>query len=331
MQWSYISWPRRWRSSPPGEPLFRVMGLALMVALTQAACSGGTERELGEAAHDRYPDPADIPPGIALIPEAEPRHEPVSRYGNPPEYEVFGQRYRTLPTSNGFEEEGLASWYGTRFHGERTSSGEPYDMYAMTAAHKSLPLPSYVEVTNLENDKKVVVRINDRGPFVEGRIIDLSYAAAHRIDMTDAGVARVRIRALVAGEEKQARVAGDGNGSLPGTDSSGETGMRKGVKRETSGSPEVHSNGASSGSGGYVQVGAYAARDSAEQVRHELSALGFSTVGISELEREEAPRLYRVRIGPLDNGAAVREVTERLRAANRPDYRVVREQPSVEH
>lgn len=331
MQWPYISWPRRWRSSPPGEPLFRGMALALTAALTQAACSVGTERELGEAAHDRYPDPADIPPGIALIPEAEPRHEPVSRYGNPPEYEVFGQRYRTLPTSSGFEEEGLASWYGTRFHGERTSSGEAYDMYAMTAAHKSLPLPSYVEVTNLENDKKVVVRVNDRGPFVDGRIIDLSYAAAHRINMTDAGVARVRIRALAADDERQVRATGRQNGSLRGTDSSGETGMRGGVERETPGSSEMHSTGASSGLGSYVQVGAYAARDSAEQVRHELSALGFSAVAISELEREEGPRLYRVRIGPLDHGAAVREVTQRLRAANRPDYRIIRKQPFAEH
>jgi rare lipoprotein A len=111
-------------------------------------------------------------------------------------YEVFGRTYRTLESSEGYEEEGIASWYGEEFHGRSTSSGEPYDMYAMTAAHRTLPLPSYLEITNLANGRRVVVRVNDRGPFHEDRLIDVSYAAAHRLGLIGTGTARVRIRAL---------------------------------------------------------------------------------------------------------------------------------------
>jgi rare lipoprotein A len=122
--------------------------------------------------------------------------EDKSRYGNRPEYEVFGIRYRVLESSIGYEEEGSASWYGEEFQGRPTSSREPYDMYLMTAAHRTLPLPTYVEVTNLENGRRAVVRVNDRGPFHPDRIIDLSYVAALKLGYVDAGTARVRVRAL---------------------------------------------------------------------------------------------------------------------------------------
>jgi rare lipoprotein A len=112
------------------------------------------------------------------------------------EYRVFGETYRTLETSEGYEAEGIASWYGREFHGRPTSSGEPYDMYAMTAAHTTLPLPTYLEVVNLENGRRVVVRVNDRGPFLHGRILDLSYAAAWKLGMLESGTAPVRLRAL---------------------------------------------------------------------------------------------------------------------------------------
>jgi rare lipoprotein A len=133
---------------------------------------------------------------MASIPDAVPVQEERSRYGNPPEYEVLGRTYRVLATSRGYEAEGMASWYGPDFQGRRTSSGDPYDMYAMTAAHTSLPLPTYVEVTNLENGRRVVVRVNDRGPFHADRIIDLSYVAAWKLGMVGRGTARVRVRAL---------------------------------------------------------------------------------------------------------------------------------------
>ena len=135
--------------------------------------------------------------GRSVLPsDAVPRQEYKSRLGNPAFYDEFGIRYRVLDTSQGYVERGLASWYGRDFHGRRTSSGAPYDMYAMTAAHKTLPLPTYVEVTDLDTGNKVVVRINDRGPFVEGRIIDLSYVAALKLGIAVAGTARVEVRAL---------------------------------------------------------------------------------------------------------------------------------------
>jgi rare lipoprotein A len=143
----------------------------------------GSEREPGF-------DPRSIPDAVP------PGPEPPSRYGNAEAYEVFGRTYRVLESSRGYDEVGEASWYGEDFHGRPTSSREPFDMYAMTAAHKSLPLPAYVEVENLDNGRKAVVRVNDRGPFHEGRIIDLSYAAALKLGVVGPGVARVRVRAV---------------------------------------------------------------------------------------------------------------------------------------
>ncbi len=133
---------------------------------------------------------------VALPADAEPRQEYKSRLGNPAFYDEFGVRYRVLQTSRDFVQRGIASWYGHPFHGRATSTGEPYDMYAMTAAHKTLPLPTYVRVTDLDTGNRVVVRVNDRGPFVEGRVIDLSYIAAVKLGIADKGTARVEVRAL---------------------------------------------------------------------------------------------------------------------------------------
>jgi rare lipoprotein A len=136
------------------------------------------------------------PPNLSEIPDAQPRREPLHRWANRP-YTVFGQGYTPLSSVQPYKEQGLASWYGKKFHGQRTSSGEVYDMYQMTAAHKTLPIPSYARVTNLANRRSVVVRINDRGPFHPGRIIDLSYAAAHRLGFIAAGSARVEVESVL--------------------------------------------------------------------------------------------------------------------------------------
>ena len=132
------------------------------------------------------------------IPDPVPVFEEPSRYGNMVEYDEFGATYRVLDTSEGYEESGIASWYGDPFHGRRTSSGETYDMYGMSAAHRTLPLPSYVQVTNLDNERSVVLRINDRGPFVDPdlRIIDVSYAAALKLGLVGPGTAPVLVKAL---------------------------------------------------------------------------------------------------------------------------------------
>lgn len=188
-------------------------GAALLIVVAASACSvvgypagspsgspgGGVEPrvERGDPDYRRDGPPADPESvDLASIPDAEPRPEPLAPYGNMDEYEVFGETYRTLATSRGYEAEGVASWYGREFHGRPTSSGEPYDMYAMTAAHKTLPLPTYLEVVNLENGRRVVVRVNDRGPFLHDRLLDLSYAAAWKLGVLGAGTARVSVRAL---------------------------------------------------------------------------------------------------------------------------------------
>ena len=125
-----------------------------------------------------------------------PKVEKYSKYGNPKTYEVFGKRYKTLKTHVGYSEEGIASWYGKKFHGKLTSTREVYNMYELTAAHKSLPIPCYVKVTNLSNSKSLIVRVNDRGPFKKGRIIDLSYAAAKKLDIIEKGTAMVFVEAI---------------------------------------------------------------------------------------------------------------------------------------
>lgn len=183
---------------------YRGFGLALIAAALCGCASAPAPRDDGfvregpAPAHekDRGPRAHEVPDGIAYTPDAEVRAEPKSRYGNPESYEVFGKRYYVLPEADGYRERGKASWYGKKFHGRRTSSGEPYDMYAMTAAHKTLPLPSFVRVTHLGNGRSTIVRVNDRGPFHEGRIIDLSYAAAARLDMIADGHADVEVEAL---------------------------------------------------------------------------------------------------------------------------------------
>ena len=125
-----------------------------------------------------------------------PKREPISHYGNPSAYEVMGKKYEVMTNTTGYKNRGIASWYGTKFHSGRTSSGEKYDMYALTAAHKTLPLPSYVKVRNLNNGKTAIVKVNDRGPFHADRIIDLSYAAAAKLGMLPVGTAPVEIEAL---------------------------------------------------------------------------------------------------------------------------------------
>src|SRR5688572_22100685 len=160
--------------------------------LPQPAAKGGYYKDDGP--HETPP------PGVAQVPDAVPRAEPLHRYANRP-YTVFGRDYVPLVKLEPFRQRGLASWYGRRFHGQKTASGETYDMYAMTAAHPTLPIPSYVRVTHIASGRSVVVRVNDRGPFHASRIIDLSYAAANRLGFVQAGSAEVQVEAVAAGEQ----------------------------------------------------------------------------------------------------------------------------------
>jgi len=177
---------------------------ALIVLLFLAGCAGDKKDEPADGPSDRRLTPADVR-------DAVPKREPLARYGNHSPYTVLGKTYTVMESSKGYKERGVASWYGSKFHGRRTSSGEVYDMHLATAAHKRLPLPTFAEVTNLDNGRSMIVKINDRGPFHDDRIIDLSYAAAVKLGVDKTGTARVKVRAIdVASPEPVAVKVADG-------------------------------------------------------------------------------------------------------------------------
>jgi rare lipoprotein A len=242
-----------------------VRALSLVSVLALLASCGSNKVEDGPPRSGSNP--------VAQLPgDAVPRPEPRSRYGNGPVYEVFGKRYTVMDSSTGYKERGVASWYGKKFHGNLTAMREPYDMHAMTAAHKSLPLPSYVRVRNLTNNKSVVVRVNDRGPFVDNRIIDLSYSAALKLDMVRDGTSLVEVEALGFG---------------------GPAGDRP-TRQTTPAAPayEQQPNRI------FIQVGAFGSRDNASR-RLALLQKGGIGSGLVVEDTNVAPALYRVRVGPI--------------------------------
>jgi rare lipoprotein A len=171
----------------------------------------GADASVDEAASTSEEVP-DGPPliasiDVASIPEPKAQPEPLAQYGNPESYEVDGVTYRVEPVGAGFTELGTASWYGRKFHGQLTSSGEPFDMFQFTAAHKTMPIPAWIRVTNVENDQSLVVRVNDRGPFKEDRVLDLSWAAAERLGFADQGTAKVRYEVLTVPTSDAALIA----------------------------------------------------------------------------------------------------------------------------
>ncbi len=231
---------------------------------------------------------------ISSIPDAVPKAEPRSKYGNPGSYEVNGQFYYVLDSSDGYFERGTASWYGKKFHGRRTSSGEIYDVFAMTAAHRTLPLPTYVQVTNLENGRTVVVKINDRGPFHGNRLIDLSYAAAARLDMLRKGTAPVEIRAITP--------------PLPLANASSD-GIRAPATVEP-GVTETPSRAARF----YVQTGAFGNQRNAEMLRSTLIKGGADNTHIQQRTAVNGRAVYRVRVGPLTSREEAMRLKQRLAA-----------------
>ena len=233
-----------------------------------------------------------------------PRPEPLSRYGNGPDYEVFGKRYTVMPTSASYQERGVASWYGKKFHGRLTSNREPYDMYQMTAAHKSLPLPTYVRVRNLKNDKSVIVRVNDRGPFVHNRIIDLSYAAAMKLDMIRDGTSLVEVTAISFDEPGFDEPNGDRptRQTVPPSPPPATAVANAAPATQTAPAGQEDNSQESSlqESDIYVQVGAFGDRANAERRLAMLWSAGINDAFIYEDLTGDAT-LLRVRIGPVND------------------------------
>ena len=249
------------------------------------------------------PGVADGGPGAPIdvsgVREPVPRTEPRSRYGNRSPYSVLGQSYRVLDSAQGYHERGVASWYGTKFNGRATSSGELYDMCVFSAAHKTLPLPSFVRVKNLDNGRSLIVRVNDRGPFHSGRIMDLSYAAAVRLGVDRTGTARVELEAVGEGDASAPAAAPDD----PESTSRPGSGELDGAK--------------------LVQVGSFGEQDNARRLVERLRDDGVADVAIDRAE-VSGQELWRVRIGPVPAGE-VAELLQRLRRLDLPDPRVFSE------
>lgn len=240
--------------------------LAAAVVLAACASRGGYYKDDGPPARPEV--------DIDRIPDAVPRDEPLSETGNNP-YVALGKRYAPIADGRGYEKRGMASWYGKKFHGKRTSSGERYDMYKMTAAHPTLPLPSYVRVTNLNNGRSVVVRVNDRGPFLHGRIIDLSYAAAYKLGIIATGTGRVEVKTVSAKPLRTAVAASDQPGRAPVKDLSGDTTRY------------------------FVQFGAFSRSANAQTLIQKLQQFGIVFAHI----RQGDDGYYRVRSGPFSSEA----------------------------
>lgn len=266
----------------------RVVGRVALAAalLVVAACGSAPSRDAPRATGSPLPPAGSAAPAVpasppsfagrrpteadlAAIPDAVPRVEARSLRGNPPFYTVLGKRYQVLPESTGFRERGVASWYGPTFHAKDTSIGETYDMYAMSAAHKTLPLPAYARVTNLANGRSVIVRINDRGPFVGNRIVDLSYTAAWKLDMIRAGTAFVDLEVLTPGSLPEVAAQVQAAQTVPAAVP-----------------PAL-----------YVQAGAFGVEANARRLVSRLRGAGFDNTLL--LAPAAGAPLHRVRIGPV--------------------------------
>ncbi|GAB2726726.1 septal ring lytic transglycosylase RlpA family protein [Halomonas garicola] len=308
--------------------------------LTLAGCAGQSSRSASDeagksaaAAADksakadsggRYAMSADAypldPPDVSDVPDAVPRVEPRSQVGNRSSYTVWGKNYRVLPDARGYSKTGTASWYGKKFHGYATSSGEIYDMYRMSAAHRSLPLPTFARVTREGADKSVIVRVNDRGPFHSERVIDLSYAAASRLGITDDGTGRVRVEAIdpkqwLAQQGKAAPEAAANKATAKKASSQPAP-----AKRSPARQAQADSAGpAAAGSGAYWQVAALESRPGAQKLKRRLEGELGEDVRIAR-----GDGIYRVQVGPVTAGNDESALRDALRRAGFPRAFIVR-------
>ncbi|QNM96820.1 septal ring lytic transglycosylase RlpA family protein [Chitinimonas koreensis] len=280
----------------------------------------------------------EVPYDLDALPEPEVKLEPLNRFANKP-YSVLGKTYTPKSPLVPYSAEGVASWYGKKFHGKRTSSGEPYDMFKLTAAHPVLPIPSYARVTSLDTGKSVVVRVNDRGPFHKGRLIDLSYAAAYRLGYHNGGSARVRVEALVPGQDRkpstpelalvQSVEASAGRLPEPAMDDA-PTGAAGPQGATPAGDPaggdplarlaiEAPAQAELSGDRRWVQLGAFASQIAAEAFRSKVAEALNGVAGAPVIE--PGGGVWRVRVGPFASRGEAQQAAERI--ASSADLRPV--------
>ncbi len=271
---------------------FIILSLSVFAFLL-SGCSSKKSTSRYSIKNDHGPS---TPVDVSNVPDAVPKVEPRSRGGNKSTYSVFGKQYSVLDSSDGYRERGGASWYGNKFHGHLTSNGETYDMYKMTAAHKSLPIPTYVKVTNLSNGRQVIVRVNDRGPFHQGRIIDLSYAAASKLGVLRNGTAHVEVEAINPVTWNASKMV-TAPAQKPFASSATQTASASGQNTLAAGR--------------YLQVGAYSAETSARNVANQLGADFNQSAHVASLERASG-RLYRVMLGPVVGQYEIDNMLEKL-------------------
>lgn len=240
--------------------------------------------------------PDGVPPvALEKVADAQPRAEALNAAANEP-YNVFGRDYAPLHSAEGYKRQGTASWYGRKFHGQRTTSGEIYDMYAMTAAHPTLPIPSFARVTNLENHRSVVVRINDRGPYGSGRVMDVSYAAAWKLGFAETAIAPVEVEGIATGPAPAAPAVA----------------VARPAREEA---PAVIS-AASDRRGLFLQLGAFGSRTNAENFRIRVKREFAQVDGLKgEIDISQRANLYRVQIGPYATRALANIDSEKIREA----------------
>ena len=244
-------------------------GVALSIIALLAACGSNETKDSAPSSSG----------SVASLPDDPvPRPEARSRYGNGPNYEVFNKPYTVMPSAVGYKERGVASWYGKKFHGRLTSNREVYDMYQMTAAHKTLPLPTYVRVRNLSNNRTIIVRVNDRGPFVHNRIIDLSYAAAQKLDMVGSGTSLVEVEAITF----------EGGSNDQPTRTASKPAPRPAPVNTSPTNPNHI----------YVQIGAFGSKANADRRLDVLRNGGIGAAAV-HVDNSVSPALYRVRMGPI--------------------------------
>jgi rare lipoprotein A len=266
---------------------------------------------------------------VSRIPDATPTLHTGPYKANP--YTVLGKTYFPMSESKRYVASGTASWYGTKFHGQNTANGEVYDLYGMSAAHKTLPLPSYVKVTNLDNNRTVILRVNDRGPFYSDRIIDLSYAAAKKLGYAETGTARVKVEGIDPQEWwaqrgrpaplmlSQPQVVAQA--SAPSISTSTGTVEQYTPPPQQHAAPAVplqvdaKKNVSGPAAGLFLQVGAFANPDAAELLRSKLSGMVQAPVFVSSIARNQQT-LYRVRLGPIDTPGEAQQLQNSVRSAN---------------
>jgi rare lipoprotein A len=288
---------------------WRLPGLLLVAALFAGCASDGGNSGRYAMSQDRGPtDDVDVSSVVSAVP----RYEEPRSAGNKSPYMVWGKRYQVMAraSAEGYVESGTASWYGKKFHGHRTSNGETYDMYEMSAAHKGLPLPSYARVTNLDNGRSVVVRVNDRGPFHGDRLIDLSWAAAKKLDFLGSGTARVEVAVITVRPDGSMTLAGQAwSSGGGGTDDA----------RDGPASPEVP---AASGDALFVQLGSFSRVAPARQLEQTVRQRTGEPVRVRRVTMASG-EFHRVQVGPFGDAVDAERAMERLASEGFPQAMVL--------